>query len=209
MPFLRYLKYYNSPLRENTNLTFYNKTDQAGITTVYFERPRLINSSQSSSGFNLSNCNFMAFAVGLYLNNRVFPHSEIPVFSSNCYQLADNLQTTYSAPLATTTSTSKTSSSSSFQITTTTSTTSTPTSTTKITTTSFTTTNIPSTTKTAISTTTTIQTTKTSTTSTSTISSTTTTTTTTTLSKQQNSTITESSTSTSNFFVKNTCCWIG
>ena len=74
---------------ENSPIQNIHLTNADGLTTITFERQRLIRSININADFDLSDCNYIAVGTGEYIKNLVIQHSDTPVFSSECFTLAD------------------------------------------------------------------------------------------------------------------------
>ena len=89
---------------ENSPIQNIHLTNADGLTTITFERQRLIRSININADFDLSNCNYIAVGTGEYIKNLVIQHSDTPVFSSECFMLADMkiMETTSTSTIANT-----------------------------------------------------------------------------------------------------------
>lgn len=85
-----YLKYYNSPVVEDSQLTDLEVKDEGGVTTVTFHRAIHVKSvHKENTWFDLTQCNYVAVARGGLDGEVVRQHLDTPVFSEDCYKLAE------------------------------------------------------------------------------------------------------------------------
>jgi hypothetical protein len=88
--FLRHIAGYDKPQRENSPISNTKFTKINNLMTISFERSTLIKSTTSQNVFDLNNCYFVTFATGPLLNQNIISHSmdTLPVFTSDCFQIA-------------------------------------------------------------------------------------------------------------------------
>jgi len=88
-----YLKYYNTPSLEMSKLENIAIVNEDGRTKVTFDREVAIDSINNNDlKFDLNECNYVAIATGDLIDNLVKQHTETPIFSKDCYKIANNIE---------------------------------------------------------------------------------------------------------------------